>query len=292
MATNRRKFLKRLGLGGVSAGLLPSAGLLVPGADELKNVPAAGGEHGAAKHAYNGSYAGEHLNRIAFPMGGMGAGMFCVEGTGAVSHMSVRHKPEIFNEPGIFAAVHVRGVKSGAKVLEGPVPDWKKFGLRDAGNGLTGSTAGLPRFANAVFQARFPFSTIDLSDNNMPCRVQVIGWSPFIPGDDDNSSLPVAAFEYRFENTSGTSLDFIFSFNSRNFLRVDDGRNSIGSLQGGFVLSEEGTKAAPWLKSDFAMFTDDPSAVVDHCWFRGGWWDPLTMAWNAVADAQAKKMNR
>ncbi|NLF08160.1 MAG: hypothetical protein GX594_09305, partial [Pirellulaceae bacterium] len=38
--------------------------------------------------AFNGPYSGRHLNRVAFPVGGIGAGMFCVEGSGAISHMS------------------------------------------------------------------------------------------------------------------------------------------------------------------------------------------------------------
>ena len=36
----------------------------------------------ASGHRYNSAYTGDNLNRIAFPMGGMGAGMFCLEGTG------------------------------------------------------------------------------------------------------------------------------------------------------------------------------------------------------------------
>ena len=74
-------------------------------------------------------------------------GMFCMEGTGAISHVSVRNKPEIFNEPGMFAAISVKGIKNGAKLLEGPVPDWKKFGQRDAGNGSGGATTGLAAFS-------------------------------------------------------------------------------------------------------------------------------------------------
>ena len=72
-------------------------------------------------------YRGEQLNRIAFPLGGLGAGMIALEGTGAFSHVSLRHKPEVFNEPLLFAALHVKGAPS-ARVLEGPVPMWKAFG--------------------------------------------------------------------------------------------------------------------------------------------------------------------
>ena len=51
------------------------------------------------------SYTDDHLKRVAFPIGGLGAGMFCLEGTGAISHMSIRSKPDVFNEPGMFGAV-------------------------------------------------------------------------------------------------------------------------------------------------------------------------------------------
>ena len=70
--------------------------------------------------------------------------MFCIEGTGAISHMSVRNRPEVFNEPCMFAAISVRGIENGSLVLEGEVPEWKKFGKPDSGNGSGGTTWGLP----------------------------------------------------------------------------------------------------------------------------------------------------
>ena len=284
-STSRRKFIKNIGIGGVSAGVVPTSLL---GSNNSSDKRERRQEPADFTHRYNGSYSGEHLNRIAFPMGGIGAGMFCLEGTGAISHMSVRNKPDIFNEPGMFAAVSIKGLKNGTKILEGPVPDWKKFGLRDAGNGLGGSTAGLPRFEKASFVARFPFATIDLSDAELPIQAQITGWSPFIPGDDDNSSMPIAALEYKIINASKEPIECVFSFNAKNFLKVDGGRNSINKMANGFILSEAGTKEKPSLKSDFAIFSDDSSAVIDYCWFRGGWWDPLTMAWNTITKAETK----
>jgi len=270
---------------------MPAAALFSSNDEKTQITEGERGGQANSIHQYNGSYTGEHLTRIAFPIGGMGAGMFCLEGTGAISHMSVRNKPEIFNEPGMFAAVSVKGLKNGTKILEGPVPDWKKFGIPDAGNGLGGSTAGLPRFAQCVFTSRFPFAMIDLSDPDLPIRAQLTGWSPFIPTDDDNSSLPVAALEYKIVNSTTKPVEIVFSFNSKNFLRIDNGKNSIGKISNGFIVSESGTKEAPNLKTDFAVFSDDSSAVIDHCWFRGGWWDPLTMAWNTITSGATKSTN-
>jgi uncharacterized protein (DUF608 family) len=239
-------------------------------------------------HEFNGTFTGENLNRIAFPLGGIGAGMFCLEGTGGISHMSVRNRPEIFNQPCAFAAVSVKGLENGALVLEGQVPDWKKFGPPDSGNGSAGSDAGLPRFEETTFEARFPFATIDLKDKDMPLEVHVSGWSPFIPTDADNSSLPVAAIEYTFRNTGNSAIEAVFSYNTVNFMSMPGGVNSVKPLSNGFILSEGGAKNKPETKGDFAIFTSESGTIVDHCWFRGGWWDPLTITWNTILKGETR----
>jgi uncharacterized protein (DUF608 family) len=239
-------------------------------------------------HEYNASYTGENLARIAFPIGGIGAGMFCLEGTGAISHMSVRNKPEVFNEPAMFAAISVKGLENGSKVLEGQVPEWKHFGQPGSGNGSSGATYGLPRFENCSFLARFPFATIELKDNDVPLDVQIKGWSPFIPTDADNSSLPAGAIEYTFRNTTNSKVEAVFSYNSRNFIKESGGKATIKPIDGGFILSEEGTKENPEKKGNFAIFTIEPGTIVDHCWFRGGWWDPLTITWNTILKGETR----
>ena len=282
----RRSFLKNISAGSAAA-FLP-VDILAKGnkqAERVNRIINAPNDNKSPKHIYNGPYEGEWLNRVAFPVGGLGAGMFCMEGTGAISHVSVRNRPEIFNEPGMFAAISVKGIKNGTKLLEGPVPDWKKFGLKDAGNGLGGATTGLPHFHQASFTARFPFGYLDIRDNDLPLSVRVTGWSPFIPTDEDNSGLPVGAMEYRFVNTGNTNLDLVFSFNSKNFLSLEKGKNAISSIQNGYILSETGTAEKPF-KTEFAVFTNDGSTIIDHCWFRGGWWDPMTMAWNVVKNGE------
>ena len=160
-----------------------------------------------ARRPYNGPYTGEHLSRIAFPLGGMGAGMVCLEGVGALSHVSLRHRPEVFNEPLLFAALWVKGAP--ARVLEGPVPPWKLYGRPEAANGLGGSSYGLPRFQSASFLARFPFGTVALEDPRVPLVVELTGWSPFEPGDADGASLPVAGIEYSFHNRSNAVVEAV-----------------------------------------------------------------------------------
>jgi len=285
--SGRRDFLKNVTLAG-SVALVPANLIKLTDDQNKEHETDKNDTPKPAKRAYNSIYTGEYLNRIAFPIGGLGAGMFCLEGTGSIAQVSVRNRPDMFNDPGVFAAIAVKGLTNGAKLLEGPVPDWKKFGLHDAGNGLGGSTTGLPHFHNAGFKTEFPFGHIQLQDKDIPLDVKLTGWSPFIPTDDDNSSLPVGGIEYSFANTGKTTIEAVFSFNSKNFLKVENGKSSIKETKNGFILFEAGTKEKPY-PSEFAVFTDDDKAVVDYCWFRGGWWDPLTMAWNAIKNTEVKQ---
>jgi uncharacterized protein (DUF608 family) len=238
----------------------------------------------SGQHTFNSVYSGKNLDYIAFPMGGMGAGMVCLDGTGSWSHLSVDNQPDVFNEPFAFAAISVPGLVNGAKVIQGQVPTWKVFGRPGTANGGGDYAYGLPRFENCTFQARFPFAAIRLEDKDIPLKVSLTGWSPFIPGDADNSSLPVGSMEYTFSNTTDRAIDAVFSWNSKNIIRKD-AMNEIVPIKNGFTMHQRGMKEKPEQESWFSVFTDQ-DAVVDCCWFRGGWWDALTILWKDITEGR------
>lgn len=283
---NRRSFLKNIAIASFGVTALPSvAGAVnLPVEEEKRNNKAA-----ETRRRFNDVYEGKYNNRAAFPIGGIGAGMFCLEGTGAISHLSVRHNPEMFHEPAIFAAISMKGIPGQARVLEGPVPDWKKFGQRDAGLGGTGgATWGLPRFKTATLQARFPFAHITLADPQLPLHVSIKGWSPFIPTDEDHASMPVGGLEYQFTNKSQQAEEYVFSYNARNFMRQGDVGNAIKPYANGYILSQAAVADAPEKQGHFAIYTNENNTIVDHCWFRGNWFDPLTMVWNTLKEGNTR----
>ncbi len=250
----------------------------------------------ASRRQHNSPYEGEYLNHVAFPLGGIGAGMICLEGAGALSHVSLRGHPDVFHEPMVFSALCIKGQPNSARVLEGPVPRWKVFFPWDqahagAGNGGSGKTYGLPRLARARFRTKFPFGVVTLEDPALPLQVEITGWSPFVPGDAGNSSLPVAALEYRFSNRGVEPVEAIYSFHSRNFMAprrlgrsAEPRRDAVRATENGFVLYYAGSPEQPWEQGAFSATVDDPVTVVNCAWFRGGWFDPLTIAWKSVQD--------
>ncbi|MCK6559659.1 non-lysosomal glucosylceramidase [bacterium] len=291
----RRDFLKKGAIAAVtgSAGFV-RAGTQGPFATVASNSRAQKLEETTpAARKFNGPYRGEHLNRLAFPLGGIGAGMVCLEGNGCISHVSVRNTPDVFNTPFMFAAISVKDNPKSAKVVEGPLPAWKIFGGPGAGNGAGETSYGFPRFEKAFFVSRFPFGTVHLEDEDMPLSVQIAGWSPFIPGDADNSSLPMAALEYHFENRSAQALQAVFSYHSYNFMKIEtpsewggvfEPGDSIRPLKNGFVLAQGSLPGKPHYQGDFAIFTMDDHVVVDHRLFRGGWWDARTILWKDIEE--------
>lgn len=244
---------------------------------------------------YNGVYAGERNAHIAFPLGGIGAGMLCLEGTGALSHFAMHHRPNNLNEPMVFSALSVKtpGGDVVARVLEGQVPRRKISGSKvkdyepGPGSGLYGKHYGLPRFAESSFEGRFPFGTVSLQDEKMPVAVSITGWSPFIPLNANDSSLPAAGLEFTFENKTCESLELVYSFHAANFMSSwnMEGRRVLGAEgeANGFVLDQPALADEPWKQGAFSAVTDNPRAKVDCAWFRGGWFDSVTMIWNKLA---------
>ncbi len=239
------------------------------------------------REAFNTPYTGDLLDRLAYPMGGIGAGMVCLEGTGGFTHLSVKGTPNIGNAPLMFAAISLPGHPTKARVLEGPVPGWKIFTQPEAGNGLGGTHLGLPRFAHASFEARFPFGVVTLTDERIPLLIRLTGWSPFIPGDADSSSLPVAGLEYEIQNTTEDDIEAIFSFHAQNFMAMGDEGHEVRRGPGGFILWQAGSDEQPWQQGAFSIECDDPATQVNCAWFRGGWFDPLTVVWRSIAQGES-----
>ncbi len=240
-------------------------------------------------------YEGENLRHIAFPLGGIGAGMICIQGSGMLGNFSIENSPDIYFEPNVFSTIYTKnGDDKNARVLEGQVPYHKIFGHpvvggtghNGTGNGLEGKNFGLPRFRNNNFSSMFPFALLDLYDETMPVDVSIKAWSPFIPLDADSSSLPVAIIEYTFKSTCKSNIDAVYSFNAFNFLtpgknKENSGETSAKVIPGKneFTLNGSGDSCDGGA-SRFMVSVEEAHVNTD--WYDGGWFDKLTMLWKDI----------
>jgi hypothetical protein len=280
MSVDRRDFL--MGAGALMTGAASSAASAQPKERSARSSGAA--DRRSTKPARR--YDGAQLSNIKFPLGGIGAGMICIEGSGALSSISIRDRPDLLNEPMIFSAVSARGV---TRVLEGPVPSHKILHQPLSSEGGAGTTYGLPRFKQASFCAQFPFAEVELSDEEIPISAKILAWSPFEPLEEDLSSLPFAALEYELKNTSLTPLTGLFSFHARNFLGSSEiitdttTNGEIRRLGTGFVMSaEEAPKPDGRSGGALAIEVDAEHSSVSG-WYKGhAIFDCLRQAWRSA----------
>jgi uncharacterized protein (DUF608 family) len=175
-------------------------------------------------------YDQDHLLNIALPLGGIGTGTVSVGGRGELRDW------EIMNKPGIgfstitngnqapFFAIYAKPQHGRAqtKALLGPLHPSEFMHYE----GRPVNHHGLPRFAHASFDAAYPFGTVHLDDDTMPVNVKLVAFNPFIPGDVDASSIPLAVLRYEITNTSNDSADVSVCGTLRNFIGIDGSKQS------------------------------------------------------------------
>ncbi|WP_309384168.1 GH116 family glycosyl hydrolase [Cerasicoccus frondis] len=237
--------------------------------------------------------AGKQL-QVAMPHGGIGAGSICMSGYGGLINFSVMNRPELAHretylrrEPSAFGILHLKDDSKTTRLLEGPIPREQLFyqGLHSQGYRRAGYE-GYPRFRECEFRGAFPFSQVCLSDAIMPVQATVTAWSPFVPLDDKNTSLPTLCLEYALTNTSDARVEAEFTFHMSHLAQSwegkDDGLNH--GLDGRGVRFDSTRAKQDGSFGSSAFILPNGANRLKAMWHRGGWFDGMTMLWEEVSN--------
>ena len=243
------------------------------------------------------TFTGGDLEQIAFPLGGLGSGCLHVGGSGNFQDFCLFNEPDFGHSPMTFAAVHCqprgRRGKGVLRILEGPVQNAHVYNQGRFGNGaLASGHEGLPHMTSADFKGEFPFARVRFGDAELAVSAQLEAWSPFVPGDEEASGLPAAFLNYRLRNRSGRAQRVQFSFHAQY-----PGKGP--TLKGHSVrLRREGGVSGLFFDSDLprrnlhkasiAVVSPLAGMRADCAWFRGGWWDGLTMLSNQLLSGRLR----
>ncbi len=232
------------------------------------------------------THRGTHLDHIALPLGGIGAGMVSLGGWGQLRDWEIMNRPaKGFTVPDSFFTLKVRqqGREPVTKVVQGPAGGDRIGGghsmPRDAGEGL-------PHFRKVTFKGHFPFATVQFRDPDMPLRVTLTAFNPFIPLNPDDSSIPCAILVYRLKNVSRRAVAATLFGNLANVVghpdaegRVNEARDDLG-MTGLFLTTEKHPPTSPRFGSMALVTTWDDAAV----WPRWpGGHGTLAKWWEAIA---------
>lgn len=170
-------------------------------------------------------YDKDHLYRIALPLGGIGTGTVSLGGRGELRDWEIMNTPAknfstvTTGNDAPFFAMYFKPASgpSISKALLGPLDPAEYLHYE----GRPANHHGLPRFSNASFDAAYPFGKVNLSDPDLPLKVTLKGFNPFIPGDAEASGIPIAILSYEVTNTSLQAVDVSICGSIRNFIGVD-----------------------------------------------------------------------
>jgi non-lysosomal glucosylceramidase len=239
------------------------------------------------------AYRGDDRARISLPVGGIGTGTVGFGGRGQFRDWELENHPSkgVTSEL-TFLACQVKGTKTApaARVLEGTVFD-------DEVEGALGSPAplaGLPRFADCVFETAYPFGRVALADPNFPVHAQVEVFNPFSPGNEQLSGLPIAVISVTVESVSDEPLECSVMFSLEALvghgLRAE-GRPSrpravtrSGPQMVGYVLSDGAVDAGGEGSGTLAAAVLGERTWLGPSWGLGKWNQGLLSMWRAFAE--------
>jgi uncharacterized protein (DUF608 family) len=217
----RREFLKVSGLGVVGLSAYAGSAYGAPGVTEAnvvekyaRLIPADKGLDPAwlqslfARGDVQTYTDRKALDHIGMPVGGLFAGTVYLGGDGRLWYWNIRNDD---SEGVIPRRVDYKGrslrMRDGANYIEPAArkyPFEQNFAIRINGDLRTLDAEG---FEQVSFVGQYPIGEIHYKDVQCPVEVQLSAFSPFIPLNTADSSLPVTVMSYTVRNHSQEALD-------------------------------------------------------------------------------------
>lgn len=234
-------------------------------------------------------YAKQKTGAISFPLGGIGTGSIGLAGNGRLIDWEIFNRPNKNSVNG-FSHIAVKAEADGklvdARVLNGDLnAPYTGQGMKNFhGYGFGPprySMAGVPHFKDHTFIGEYPMATIEFQDEKFPGDVKLTSFNPFIPLNEDDSSIPGAFFEIEIHNTSERVLDYTVNFAVGNPVNDDRRSNEYQEKEGIHSITMRTDKFNEDEKEfgSITLATDSEEISRQDYWYRGMWFDSLEIYW-------------
>lgn len=242
-------------------------------------------------------YEGAKRRAISFPLGGIGSGSIGLSGYGQLIDWEIYNRPNKGSSNGMthFAIkAEADGEVLDARVLHADIEKdcIGSFSEQNFGHGVPRSALmGFPHFRNSVFKGEFPFAQVDFSDGDadriFPGKVSLEAFNPFIPTNEDDSSLPAAFFTYTVENNTDRTVTYTLAGSLKNPFSEKGGENRYEKRENYHVLRlmDRAHDPRDFAYGDLTLATDAENVDYQEYWFRGVWFDHIGVFWKNFTQA-------
>lgn len=251
-------------------------------------------------------YRGDMRREISFPVGGIGAGCIGLDGYGRLRDWEIYNRPNKLSLNG-YSHFAVRAERDGqlldARIMNADLPPTymgesmsapSNFGNQD-GHSLRSNygfgpgralLTGMPHFKDCAFEGAFPFAKVTFEDDSFPGGVSLSAFNPFIPLDEDASSMPAAFYTVTLTNTQPVAIDYTAALSLGNPYA---GTHDTELIQSDVMTAIQMVDAdvcdpddAGYSRLLMAVSADETVSFQQN-WFRGSWFDDLSLFWHDFA---------
>ena len=230
---------------------------------------------------------------VKFLLGGIGTGNISLNQNGRLCDFELFNRANKgYRLPNTFFTVRTESPDGTilAKALESqlapPFDDSHGYAVSEA--------KGIPRFAESEMEGNYPFANFKFTDTHMPIEAGLEAFTPLIPLNTDDSSLPVAVLRYRVKNISDEPLSVSIAGSMGNVCNYINAQRHAHTYEGvvrnDFVHNDllRGIHFKPVAKKEtdvnyfeMALSTTEAEGLsyLDY-WHEGAWWDGLQDFWN------------
>ena len=244
-------------------------------------------------------YEGSKTGEISFPLGGIGSGCIGLAGDGRLVDWEIFNRPNKGSANG-YTHFAVKAERDGevldARVLQGDLlPPYT--GSLKAGGGSTPFGSGPPRshlsaaphFRSTSFRGEFPVAALSLRDDAFPGAVTITAFNPFIPLDEDDSSIPAAFFEVEVHNPQDAALTYTVCLSVNNPVPGAAKINRVLRIDG-LSMIEMRARGPGWdgpAVGDMTVATDAREVSWQEYWrraaYKGIWIDDVSAYWRDLS---------
>ncbi|MCH4887167.1 hypothetical protein EZV73_06275 [Acidaminobacter sp. JC074] len=233
-------------------------------------------------------YRGQYTSEISFPLGGIGSGSIGLAGNGALIDWEINNRPnrETINSFTNFAIKAENDYELvDFRLLQGDISKDFMGGMHKGnhswgyGHGPNrGTMSGMKHFSDHEFKGEFPIAELSFKDEKFPGAVTLEAFNPFIPSNDLDSSIPTAMFHIRVNNTSDQTLKYTVALSVTNPLK-SAGKNHYFNEDGlhGITMNSRFNMKSHLQYGNVTIASDCEDTSYQEYWYRGGWFDNVTM---------------
>lgn len=165
--------------------------------------------------------------RSGIALGGIGTGSIELRKDGLFHNWNIfnnqpfgygpRHEMDEDSMLFFLVRYQVKGMEPRLKILQ--IPEGYHIGTIPNHVNMFPWLSGV---AETTYESRYPFVWMTFSDPDMPVDIEMEAWSPFIPHDVKNSSLPAAVFTLSATSKINKPVDVMIVATLRNAVGYDD----------------------------------------------------------------------